>query len=152
MLLWEEPEDAGLIPRSGRSPRGGNGNPLQDSCLGNPMDRGARWAPTHGGHREPDTTERLSVSTVLLTGLREVLPRESPRRDPRAGETGRQSWLPLPLCLEQLLWKEQHLLCESSTSWAHLPDRSSHQEDLSSLTLLTRSSSHPFFLFPPVLG
>ena len=33
--------DAGLIPRSGRSPRGGNGNPLQCSCLGNPMDRGA---------------------------------------------------------------------------------------------------------------
>ena len=48
MLLWEEPGDAGLIPRSGRSPGGGNGNPLQDSCLGNPMDRGARWAPAHG--------------------------------------------------------------------------------------------------------
>ena len=33
--------DAGLIPGSGRSPGGGNGNPLQYSCLGNPMDRGA---------------------------------------------------------------------------------------------------------------
>ena len=33
--------DAGLIPGSGKSPRGGNGNPLQHSCLGNPMDRGA---------------------------------------------------------------------------------------------------------------
>ena len=30
----------GLIPGSGRSPGGGNGNPLQYSCLGNPMDRG----------------------------------------------------------------------------------------------------------------
>ena len=146
MLLWEEPGDAGLIPRSGRSPGGGNGNPLQDSCLGNPMDRGARWAPTHG---VTESRTRLSgwAWAVLLTGLREVLP-----RDPRSGETGRQSWLPLPLCLEQLFWKEQHLLCESSTSWAHLPDRSFHQEDLSSLTLLTPSSAHPFFLFPPILG
>ena len=33
--------DAGLIPGSGRSPGGGNGNPLQCSCLGNPMNRGA---------------------------------------------------------------------------------------------------------------
>ena len=33
--------DPGLIPGSGRSPRGGHGNPLQDSCLENPMDRGA---------------------------------------------------------------------------------------------------------------
>ena len=34
----------GSIPGSGRSPGGGNGNPLQCSCLENPMDRGARWA------------------------------------------------------------------------------------------------------------
>ena len=33
--------DAGLIPGLGRSPGGGNGNPLQYSCLGIPMDRGA---------------------------------------------------------------------------------------------------------------
>ena len=33
--------DPGLIPGSGRSPGEGNGNPLQYSCLGNPMDRGA---------------------------------------------------------------------------------------------------------------
>ena len=35
--------DVGSIPGSGRSPRKGNGNPLQYSCLGNPMDRGAWW-------------------------------------------------------------------------------------------------------------
>ena len=34
----------GSIPESGRSPREGNGTPLQDSYLGNPMDRGAWWA------------------------------------------------------------------------------------------------------------
>ena len=33
--------DMGLIPGSGRSPRGGQGNPLEYSCLKNPMDRGA---------------------------------------------------------------------------------------------------------------
>ena len=39
--------DTGLIPGSGRSPGEGNGNPLQCSCLGNPMDRGAWWATGH---------------------------------------------------------------------------------------------------------
>ena len=40
--------DAGLIPGSGRSPGGGNGNPLQCSCLENLMCRGAWWAIVHG--------------------------------------------------------------------------------------------------------
>ena len=40
--------DEGLIPGSERSPGGGNGNPLQYSCLENPMDRGAWWATVHG--------------------------------------------------------------------------------------------------------
>ena len=41
-------EDASLIPGLGRSPGGGHGNPLQCSCLENPMDRGAWWATVHG--------------------------------------------------------------------------------------------------------
>ena len=41
-------EDLGLIPGSGRSPGEGNGNPLQYSCLENPMDGGAWWATVHG--------------------------------------------------------------------------------------------------------
>ena len=40
--------DEDLTPGSGRSPGEGNGNPLQYSCLGNPMDRGAWWATVHG--------------------------------------------------------------------------------------------------------
>ena len=48
--------DLGLIPRLGRSPGEGNDNPLQYSCLGNPMDRGAWW-PTIHEIRESDTTE-----------------------------------------------------------------------------------------------
>ena len=39
--------DEGLISGSGRSPGRGNGNPLQYSCLENPMDRGAWWATVH---------------------------------------------------------------------------------------------------------
>ena len=40
--------DLGSIPWSGRSPGEGNGNPLQYSCLENPMDREAWWATVHG--------------------------------------------------------------------------------------------------------
>ena len=71
--------DMGLIPGLGRSPGEGNGNPLQYSCLENPMNRGAWRATVHGvaeshtrlsehiackssicqiwGHEESDTTE-----------------------------------------------------------------------------------------------
>ena len=40
--------DLGLIPGLGRSAGEGNGNPLQYSCLENPIDRGAWWATVHG--------------------------------------------------------------------------------------------------------
>ena len=43
-----EVRDAGSIPGLGGSPRGGHGNPLQYSCLENPMDRGAWQAAVHG--------------------------------------------------------------------------------------------------------
>ena len=51
--------DVCSIPGSGRSPGGGNGNPLQHSCLENPMDRGAwgRGGYSPWGHKELDTTE-----------------------------------------------------------------------------------------------
>ena len=41
--------DPSSIPGLGRSSEEGNGNPLQSSCLENPMDRGAWWAAVHGG-------------------------------------------------------------------------------------------------------
>ena len=48
--------DSGLISGSGRSPGGGNGNPLQDFCPGNPKDRGAWLSVVGGGHNESDMT------------------------------------------------------------------------------------------------
>ena len=58
--------DLGLIPGLGRSPGGGNSNPLQYSCLENPMDRGACWARVHGVTKELDMTEH---STHTHQGL-----------------------------------------------------------------------------------
>ena len=49
--------DLSSIPRMGRSPGEGNGNPLQCFCLENPMGRGAWQATVHGGSKELDTTE-----------------------------------------------------------------------------------------------
>ena len=48
--------DAGSIPESGRSPGGGNSNPLQYSCLGNPIDREAWQATVHDVAKELETT------------------------------------------------------------------------------------------------
>ena len=49
--------DAGSILGSGRSPGGGQGNPVQYSSLKNPMDRGAWWATSPKGGKESDMTE-----------------------------------------------------------------------------------------------
>ena len=55
--------DTGSIPGSGRSPRGGNGYPLQCSCLDNPMDRGAWRATVHGVVKSRTRLKRLSTKT-----------------------------------------------------------------------------------------
>ena len=55
--------DLSSIPGSGRSPGEGNGNPLQYSCLENPMDGGAWWATVHGIAK---SWTRLSDFTLLF--------------------------------------------------------------------------------------
>ena len=56
------------VPRLGRFPGGEHGNPLQYSCLENPMDRGASQATVHGV-TESDTTEATAHSTVGLVAV-----------------------------------------------------------------------------------
>ena len=55
--------DTGLIPGLGRSPGGGHGNPLQYSCLGNAVDRGAWWATVYGVSTSQTRLKRLSRHT-----------------------------------------------------------------------------------------
>ena len=58
--------DLGSIPGLGRSTGEGNGNPLQCSCLGNPMDEGVyRWAIVYGVAKESDKTEWLNNFPAL---------------------------------------------------------------------------------------
>ena len=58
--------DACSIPGSGRSPGKANGNLLQYSCLGNPMDRGTWWATVHRVTKESDTTECDHVYVMYI--------------------------------------------------------------------------------------
>ena len=57
--------DVGSIPGSGRFPGGGNGNPLQYSCLENFMDRRAWRATVHEGNKESDMTEHTHMWQAL---------------------------------------------------------------------------------------
>ena len=61
--------DAGSIPGSGRSPEGGHGNPLQYSCLENPMDRGAWWAIVHGVTKSWTLLKWLSMMHTLFSEM-----------------------------------------------------------------------------------
>ena len=57
--------DTGSIPGSGRSPGEGNGNPLQYSCLGNPMDRGAQGATLPGVAKERLNNNKLIIDHMI---------------------------------------------------------------------------------------
>ena len=59
--------DAGSVPRSGKSPGEGNGNPLQCCCLENPRDGGAWWAAVYGVAQSRTRLKRLSSSSRLPT-------------------------------------------------------------------------------------
>ena len=67
--------DKGLVPGSGRSPGGEHGNPLQCSCLRNPMDRGA-WRTTVHGVAESQTyqeTEQAHTHVCLRVSLENLV-------------------------------------------------------------------------------
>ena len=54
-------EDPGSVPGLGRSPGGGHGNPLQYSCLENPIDRGSWWATVHRVAKSQTQLKQLST-------------------------------------------------------------------------------------------
>ena len=66
--------DPDLIPGSGRSPEGGNGNSLQYSCLENPRDGGAWWAAVYGVAQGRTRLKRLSSSSSSSSRGTKVFP------------------------------------------------------------------------------
>ena len=77
--------DLGLIPGSGRSPGGGHGNQLQNSCLENPTDRRARRAAVHKA-AESDTSEAMMHACRHLQG--HLIPRGPERQGDRRELSG----------------------------------------------------------------
>ena len=65
--------DLGLIPGSGRSPGEENGNPLQYSCLGNPMERGAWQVTVYGVAKVLNTMERLNNNDNNMINMARAL-------------------------------------------------------------------------------
>ena len=63
-----DPGEVGSIPVLGRSPGGGNGNPLQYSCLKSPIDRGAWQATVHGITKELNRTEHTGSKNTAEPG------------------------------------------------------------------------------------
>ena len=88
----EDRRDVGSIPGPGRSPGGGHGNPLQYSCLDNPMDSGADYTPW--GRKELDTAERLNWTELRKLGNR----RQSAKAESIFGERENRNTLLRQLC------------------------------------------------------
>ena len=82
--------DPGLIPGLGRSPEEGNGNPLQYSCLENPMDRGAWWATVHGSQRVGHDWATFGSVWFRPLLMRQVM------FFPLGGESESESWAIFP--------------------------------------------------------
>ena len=84
-------EDLGSIPGPGRSPGEGNGNPLQYSCLRNPMDRGAWPATVHGVEKsQPQMSDQYTHNMITGKKVLNVVPCGSVVKNPpvNAGDTG----------------------------------------------------------------
>ena len=66
--------DEGSIPGLGRCPREGHGNPLQCSCLENPLDGGAWWTTVHKVTKSPTQLKRLNMHVLLLIVISPAIP------------------------------------------------------------------------------
>ena len=69
--------DVGSVPALGRSPGEGHGNPLQYSCLENPMDRGAWWVTIHGVEKSRAQMKQFSI--VACVSSAKKMPTDSSR-------------------------------------------------------------------------
>ena len=106
--------DADLIPGLEDSPGEGNGNPLQYSCLGNPMGRSSWQATVHEVTKQSDTTEQLNNMNILqLASPYEPVPLASMRKawSARATSISAAAALPLPntsisRCQHRLQWPQ----------------------------------------------
>ena len=88
-----EISDVGSVPGLGRSPGEGNGNPLQHSCLENPMDRGAWWATVHGvarvGYGGSDLVHMGTYMPFLPSEfINYVVDKDGRGHEERGGENG----------------------------------------------------------------
>ena len=72
LVVKNRPADAGVVGSIPGSPGEGNGNPLQYSCLENPMDRGAWQATVHGVAKESDTTGHTYTHIHILVRRKEM--------------------------------------------------------------------------------
>ena len=119
-IICPQRRRCGSITGSGRSPGEGHGNPLQYSCLGNPMDRGAWWATVRGVAKESDTTEWLKQFTGKETEIQRDV------QGPSAVEvTWRQvCFTPQPVFLTHVLefhsWKARLSSLPACTCASHL--------------------------------
>ena len=74
--------DLGSIPGSGRSPGEGNGNPLQCSCLENPMDGGAWWTTVHRVTKSQTGLSDLTFTFTFHDDLQDILELTPKKRSP----------------------------------------------------------------------
>ena len=112
--------NSGSIPGSGRSPGGGNGNPLQHSCLENPMGRGVWRATVHGVKNESDLTEATEhmcktdscwEAVVQHRELKPVLCDDLERWDGRGAHEGGR------LNISILMADSHCCMAETNTTW-----------------------------------
>ena len=100
--------DLGLIPGSGTSPGEGNSNPLQYSCLENPMDGGAWWATVHGVAK---SRTRLSHFTHTYTQCIYTESRKMVLKNLFTGQQWRNRLMDMGRgeermrCMERVTWK-----------------------------------------------
>ena len=114
----EDTGDAGLIPGLRRSPGGGNGNPLQYSCLDNPKDRGAWWATVHRVSRSPNWVTKYGHMQKQPLSLRRLQGFISHSQYMSCRLIVTSYWLHYPLKLKDSLSGTLHVLWQRQSNMA----------------------------------